>query len=103
MTEKTLREPIREALQMASDALETLCSEMSEQSRVLINQDAINQGLAAHEAVQAALSLPDEPAERKPFTAAQRERLYMEADANIFHSMTIAAFHRVVQYVEAAQ
>ena len=42
---------------MASDALETLCSEMSEQSRVLINQDAINKGLAAHEAVQAALSL----------------------------------------------
>lgn len=42
-------------------------------------------------------------AQRKPFTAAQRERLYLNADANIVHSMTLAAFHRVVQYVEAAQ
>ena len=54
----------------------------------------------AIKALRAALTLT---AERKPFTAAQRERLYMEADANIFHSMTLAAFHRVVQYVEAAQ
>ena len=54
MTDKTLRE----AAQMALDALETLCSEMGEQARVLINKNAINQGMAAHEALRAALAVP---------------------------------------------
>ena len=42
----------RAAMQQAIDALETLCSEMGEQSRMLMNQNAINEGLAAHAALQ---------------------------------------------------
>jgi hypothetical protein len=41
-------------------------------------------------------------APEKPFTAAQRERLFRNARADINMSMTLAAFHRVVQYVEEA-
>ena len=46
----------RHAMQRAVFALETLCSEMGEQQRVLINQDAINQGQTAHDALLQALA-----------------------------------------------
>lgn len=37
---------------------------------------------------------------QEPFTQAQRERLYRNADESISKSMTLAAFHRAVRYTE---
>ena len=41
------------------------------------------------------------PALAKPFTAAQRERMFSNRPSNVGKGLSLADWHRVVQYVEA--